>query len=184
MAIRNSEIAERLKGIRLLSDVSVAEMARELHMTEEEYMSIEKGDIQITVSNLLDACEYLNISMTELLTGEPAKLHTYSFVKKGRALAVERNAGYKYENLAYAFADRRVEPLLVLVEPHDDNDFHLNSHDGQEFHYCLEGRFSLKIGDYVLTVEPGDSVYFNSTCPHGMVALDNSPAKILVVTIK
>ena len=88
MAIRNSEIAERLKGIRLLSDVSVAEMARELHMTEEEYMSIEKGDIQITVSNLLDACEYLNISMTELLTGDPAKLHTFWFLKKGRPLGV------------------------------------------------------------------------------------------------
>ena len=184
MAIRNSEIAERLKGIRLLSDVSVAEMARELHMTEEEYMSIEKGDIQITVSNLLDACEYLNISMTELLTGEPAKLHTYSFVKKGRALAVERNAGYKYENLAYAFADRRVEPLLVLVEPHDDNDFHLNSHDGQEFQMVIEGRLLVNIDGKELTLEPGDSLYFDSSIPHGLKALDGKHVKFLTLVIQ
>ena len=78
MAIKNSEIAERLKGIRLLSDVSVAEMASQLNISESEYLAFENGDLQINVSILLDACEYLKISMTELLTGEPAKLHTYS----------------------------------------------------------------------------------------------------------
>ena len=133
---------------------------------------------------MLDACEYLKISMTELLTGEPAKLHTYSIVKKGRGLSVERNEGYKYENLAYAFADRWVEPLLVTVDYEDDKDFHLNSHDGQEFHYCLEGSFLLKIGQYTVEVDEGDSVYFNSKYTHGMKALNNKSAKILVVTIK
>ena len=75
VAIKNSEIAERLKGIRLLSDVSVAEMASQLNISESEYLAFENGDVQITVSILLDACEYLKISMTELLTGEPADVY-------------------------------------------------------------------------------------------------------------
>ena len=61
MAIRNSEIAERLKGIRLLSDVSVAEMARELHMTEEEYsvyLKAMRDFLESDIIQKLDGAEY------------------------------------------------------------------------------------------------------------------------------
>ncbi len=183
VAIKNSEIAERLRAIRLLSDVSAEEMAEVTGLSLEEYKDLENNKSLIPVSVLLDACDHLKISMTELLTGETAKLHIYAHVKNGKGLAVERTKAYKYENLAFNFADRKVEPLLVTVESNEDKDFHLNSHSGQEFHYCLEGRFILKIDKYEVTVEQGDSVYFNSLYPHGMKALDGKSAKILVVTI-
>jgi len=183
MAIKNSEIAYRLKEIRLLSDVTLHEMAQQLDVTDAEYAEIESGNVQITVSMLLDACDYLKISMTELLTGEPAKLHIYSLVKKNRALSVERTEGYTYENLAYSFSGRKIEPLLVYIEPDDANNYHFNEHDGHEFHYCLEGRYSLKIGSYTVVVEEGDSVYFDSSYEHGMIALNDKKAKLLVITI-
>lgn len=183
MAIMNSEIAQRLKGIRLLSDVSIAEMAKVTGVTEDEYLKLENNEIPLSVSILLDACAFLNISMTELLTGERARLHTYSFVKNGRGLSVERSKAYKYENLAFNFVDRKVEPLLVTVEYNESPEIHLNTHQGQEFHYCLEGSFQLQIGDHVVTVEEGDSAYFDSRQPHGMRALNGKCAKILVVTI-
>ena len=183
MAIKNSEIAQRLRAIRLLSDVETNEMAKVTDMTEEEYLRMESGDVPIPVSVLLDVCDYLKISMTELLTGDTAKLHTYSFVKKGRGLGVERTKAYKYENLAFNFVNRKVEPLLVTVDPNDDPDIHTNSHSGQEFHYCLEGSFLLQIGEHTMTVNEGDSVYFDSHYPHGMKALNGKCAKILVITI-
>ncbi len=183
VAIKNSEIAERLRAIRLLSDVSPEEMAKVTGLTTEEYLDLENDKALIPVSILLDACDYLKISMTELLTGEPAKLHIYSHVKNGRGLAVERTKAYKYENLAFNFADRKVEPLLVTVDYNENAGFNLNSHPGQEFHYCLEGSFALKIDKYEVIVNEGDSVYFNSLYPHGMKALNGKSAKILVVTI-
>lgn len=183
MAIKNSEIAQRLRAIRLLSDVSAGEMAKVTELTDEEYAKMESGETPIPVSVLLDACAFLQISMTELLTGEPAKLRTYSFVKSGRGLGVERTKAYKYENLAFNFIDRKVEPLLVTVEPNDNHEIHTNNHSGQEFHYCIEGSFLLQIGEHTLTVCEGDSVYFDSNLPHGMKALNGKCAKILVVTI-
>lgn len=183
MAIMNSEIAQRLKGIRLLSDVSVAEMAKVTGLTEEEYLSLENDESPISVSILLDACAFLNISMTELLTGERARLHTYSYVKNGRGLSVERSKAYKYENLAFNFIDRKVEPLLVTVDYTENPEIHLNTHQGQEFHYCLEGSFQLRIGNHTVVMEEGDSMYFDSRQPHGMRALNGKCAKILVVTI-
>ncbi len=183
MAIKNSEIAERLRGIRLLSDVSVYDMAKAMNITEAEYRALEDGDTMIPVSVLLEACTILNISMTELLTGEKAKLKTYSLVKKGRGVSVERNNAYKYENLAFNFSTRKVEPLMVYIEPNSNPDVSVNAHLGQEYHYCLEGSYLCKIGDKELIIEEGDSLYFDSTNPHGMKALNDKTAKILVVTI-
>lgn len=179
----NADIAQRLKGIRLLSDVSVREMAQSMGITDKEYKDYEDGNTMIPVSILLDACEILKISMTELLTGETAKLRTYAFVKKGRGVSVERSEEYKYENLAFNFVDRKVQPLLVTVDPDDSKEVHVNSHPGQEFHYCLEGSYIFRIEDKDMVVEEGDSVYFNSIYPHGMKALNEKPAKILVITI-
>ena len=183
MAIKNSEIADRLRGIRLLSDVSVYDMAKAMQITEAEYKALEDGTDMIPVSVLLEACSILNISMTELLTGEKAKLKTYSLVKKGRGVSVERNNAYKYENLAFNFSQRKVEPLMVTVEPNDDPEIHLNAHLGQEYHYCIEGSYICKISDKELVIEEGDSLYFDSTNPHGMKALNDKTAKILVITI-
>jgi len=183
VAIKNSEIAERLRGIRLLSDVSVYDMAKAMQITEAEYKALEDGTDMIPVSVLLEACSILNISMTELLTGEKAKLKTYSLVKKGRGVSVERNNAYKYENLAFNFSQRKVEPLMVTVEPNDDPEIHLNAHLGQEYHYCIEGSYICKISDKELVIEEGDSLYFDSTNPHGMKALNDKTAKILVITI-
>ena len=183
MSVKNGEIAERLKGIRLLSDISVEEMAEYLHVTPQEYIDYEEDKSMIPVSVLLDACSKMKISMTELLTGEVAKLHTYSLVKKGKGVSVERSAAYKYENLAFNFADRKVQPLYVTVEPSQSEVIPTNSHSGQEFHYCLEGSYIFKIGEHEMVVEPGDCVYFNSIFPHGMKAIGDKAANILVITI-
>ena len=71
----------------------------------------------------------------------------------------------------------------VTVEYNESPEIHLNTHQGQEFHYCLECIFQLQIGDHIVTVEPGDSAYFDSRQPHGMRALNGKCAKILVITI-
>lgn len=191
MAVQHREIAERLRAIRDLSDVSVRWLAEKVGVDEKTYASYESGDADIPVSVLYEVCSVLNISMTELLTGEPAKLTVYSHVKRGKGIDVERNAGYRYQDLAYGFAGRRVEPLLVTVDPvPDDEPLHPHAHDGHEYHYCLEGSYrvfiSVKNGEnssVELRMDEGDSLYFDPKYPHAMRALGGKPAKILVIVI-
>jgi len=120
--------------------------------------------------------------MTELLTGSKAKLTKYSLVKRDKALDVERSKEYRYKALAYGFDKRKMEPLMVYVDPRDENSpREFNSHDGNEFQYCLEGRYEAHIGGHIVVVEKGDSLYFDSKHPHFMKALDDQPAVILIV---
>lgn len=184
MSVKNIEIAQRIKEIRELSGYSLVDLAKEIEMTPEDYSGYETGIKDIPVSLLYDICNVLKISMTELLTGEKAKLHDYSVVRKDNGLDVERSVSYKYQNLAYSFYGRKVEPLMVTVDPTPENEpWHLNEHNGQEYHYCVEGRMLVRIGAHEVIINEGDSLYFNSSLPHGMKALDNKPSKLLVIVI-
>lgn len=180
----NREIGERIKGIRELCDLSITELAGKVKTTPELLAQYESGAVDIPVSILHDISTELNIGMTELLTGENAKLSVYSVVRKDKGVGVDRRAAYDYKALAYNFANRKIEPFLITIEPKpDDEPFSLNLHGGHEFHYCLEGSFKIKIDKHEIIINEGDAIYFDSTYPHGMKSLDGKPAKELVIII-
>lgn len=184
MSIHNQEIAERLRTIRELSDMSTAELAGKMGMDVAEYERYESGDEQIPISALYDVSNTLGVSITELITGEPAKLHTFSVTRAGRGVNVERSQAYKYADLASNFIGRKVSPFLVTIAPSpDDEPYHLNVHSGQEYHYCLEGQFKLYLAGQEVVIGEGDSIYFDSGNPHGMKAIGDKPARALVVVI-
>ena len=185
MSDRVREIAERLKTMREIAGLSVEELGERLTITTEAYAEMEAGEVDIPISVLCDAADIFGISVTELLTGDRAKLKMYSVVRKGRGIGVERTAGYSYSALAHGFADRKVEPLLVTIEPKSETaELHMNTHSGHEYHYCLEGEMRLYIGGHELTIREGDSVYFDSKYPHAMRALSDKPVKLIVIVIK
>jgi len=184
MSVHNVEIAERMRTIRELADMSVEELAQQIGMDSEEYRAYESGNVDIPISVLYDISNNMQISITELITGEQARMRTFSVVRKGKGIRVERSIAYKYEDLAYNFKDRRVSPFLVTIAPSDENEpFHLNIHTGHEYHYCLEGSFQIKIDNTVTVINEGDSLYFDSGHPHGMKAIGGKNAVVLVVVI-
>jgi len=178
------DIAKRLAALRELAGVSVEELCGSLSISRAEYERLESGETDIPVSVLWEAARFFGVDITELLTGNPAKLHTYSVTRKDRG-GVEHTAGYDYKALAQGFAGRVVEPLLVTV-PFEEDDMlpvHLHIHRGHEFHYCLSGHYTFHIGENETDIHEGDSLYFLSSKPHGMRAVGGEPALLLVVVI-
>lgn len=175
-------IAQRLKELREIEGISTQTFSKELNVDIQTYLDYEKGDDDIPVSFLCDAASKLKVDLTTLLTGQEPKLHMFSLVKNGEGLDVERSKQYKYKNLAYNFLNKKAEPLLVTVDPlPDDAPINLNSHPGQEMDYVLEGTIIVKIGENTLTLNEGDTLYYDSTYPHGMKAVGDKPAKFLAI---
>ena len=176
----NREIGERLRGLRELSGADTAAFAGAAGITEEELAAYEAGARDIPVSVLHNVSQAYGVSTTELMTGEAAKLRQYCLVRRGKGVAVERREAYGYRSMGYNFEGRQMDPYMITIPP-EEGDFHLNTHTGQEFHYCLEGSFIIQIGDHRITLGEGDSVYFDSAYPHGMKALGGKPAVSLVI---
>ena len=93
---------------------------------------------------------------------------------------VNRNPEYHFEDLAFRYANKVMQPLLVTLEPSDDV-AKLITHPGQEFNLVLEGTVIVTLGDKEFTMTAGDSIYFNPTIPHGQRCGGEEKARFLTV---
>ena len=80
---------------------------------------------------------------------------------------VDRLADYHFESLAYGFANRKADPFLVTINPGQIPVIHPTTHPGQEFNYVIEGSVRVQIGNSSVVLNEGDSIYFDSSLPHG-----------------
>ncbi|GAB1358500.1 cupin domain-containing protein [Porphyromonadaceae bacterium] len=178
------QIAARLVGMRDALDLTTADVAQACGITEAEYVELESGNKDIPVSILHNISQAYKMELSTLMFGDEPRMTSYFLTRKGKGSAVERSKTYKYQSLAVGFSNRKADPFIVTVEPKPENTpFHLNSHSGQEFNMILSGRMELHINGKNLILEEGDSIYFDSTLPHGMRALDNNPVSFLAIII-
>ena len=178
------KVAFRIRELREIEGFTTHEMAARFGIPHETYLEYESGTSDMPISFLSDAAAHFNIQVYELLSGNNPKLRTYQVVRSGKGLDIERSKQYNYQQLAYNFAGNKVLPLLVTVDPRKgDEKPETNIHRGQEFDYCLEGTILITIGGKEEILEAGDSVYYDSSYPHGMIALGDTPAKILTLVI-
>lgn len=177
------QIAQRIKALRELSDMSVETMSKELGVEASKYIEYESGEVDIPVSFLYAMAGKFNVELTALLTGEEPKLQRFSVVRKGKGLSIDRRKEYKYQDLAYNFMHKKSEVFLVTVDPEKENknDIHKYSHSGQEFNYILEGQMKFFFQDKEVILNPGDSVYFDSGYEHAMLALGDKTLKFVAV---
>lgn len=180
-------IADRLHALREDLGYTLETMALATDCTVEEYTKIEAGVADIGFSFLFKAAQFLDVDLTVLLTGEPARLSGYSIVRKGEGLPIDRRRGFSYRNLAYRFKDRKLEPFLVTA-PYETGaeagQIHLNTHIGQEMDLVLSGSLRIQIDKHMEVLNEGDSIIYDSGVPHGMVAIDGMPCQFLAIVMK
>lgn len=176
------QIAERLTGLRDALEIPAEEMATVCNLSTEDYLLLESGTKDISVSILHRISQKCGVELTTLMFGDEPKMSSYFVTRKGKGITVERVKAYKYQSLGAGFVNRKADPFIVTVHPKpEDEPVFLNAHPGQEFNMVLDGRIFFQIGEKQLTLEAGDSIYFNSALPHGMKALDDKEVRFLVV---
>ena len=179
------QIGERLRGLREVLDIPASEVAEVIGISTEKYEAIERGEADITISNLMKIAHKYGISAEELMFAETAHMKSYFVVRKGQGMSVERTKVYKYQSLASGFVNHKADVFIVTVEPKEGaRTIYKNTHAGQEFNLVLEGKMELFIGGKTIVLEEGDSIYFDSSKPHGMLAVGDKAVKILAFTVE
>lgn len=174
------EIAMRIACLREDCGYTQDALADELGIDRDVYRSYEESGDDIPISTIFQIANKFDVEFTELLTGNAAKLDTYHMVKSGQGKSVRRYEGYNYQDLAFRYTHKIMQPLLVTLEPSDEPAA-LVSHVGQEFNFCVEGTVIVTFDDRELVLEPGDSVYFNPTHPHGQRCGGDTTAKFVTI---
>jgi len=177
----NKDIGNRMKELRELSDISIQDFAQELNIDREMYEKYENGEIDIPASLLYEVANRFNVDLGLILTGEESRMSIFDVTRANKGISVERRKEYNHENLCSKFIHKKAETFLVTVDPEKNPIPSLNSHPGQEFNYVLEGTLKIYIHNNEIVLNKGDSIFFDSSHRHAMVALNDKPAKFLAV---
>jgi acetyl-CoA synthetase len=191
MATQNSqsqlmEIALRIRELREIFGYSCKEMAEMTETTEAEYRQYESGSVDFPFTFTYKCAQAFGVQMTELLEGHSAKLRSYTVTRKGSGQDTAKEEGIKIVNLAPNFADKIGEPYYVKYDysaKQQNMPIHTTTHAGQEFDYIISGSLLVQVGDNREVLHEGDSILYNSSTPHGMIAVDGKDCEFLAIIL-
>ncbi len=111
------QIAERLRGLRDVLELTADDIARDCDISAEEYRLAETGEFDISVSMLQKIARHYGISLDALMFGQEPKMNSYFLTRAEKGTSIERTKAYKYQSLAAGFISRTADPFIVTVEP-------------------------------------------------------------------
>ncbi len=180
------EVAFRIKEMREIAGYSEAEMAEKTDVSVQEYRCYEAGTVDFPFTFIHKCAKAFNIGITDILEGQSANLSSYTVTRKGNGKRTSKEEGIEIINLAPLFRDKLAEPYLARYEykPElQDKPIHTITHGGQEFDIVLSGKLKVRIGNHTEILGEGDSIYYKSSTPHGMIAVDGEDCTFLAVVM-
>ncbi|MBR2338484.1 MAG: AMP-binding protein [Clostridia bacterium] len=180
------EVARRIREMREICGFTEEEMARKTEVSVNEYCQYETGVLDLPFSFIHKCALAFDLELTDLLEGRSAQLSSYTVTRKGQGQATAKEDGIEIQNLAPLFRKKLAEPYWVRYEydPSQQNKpIHLATHSGQEFDLVISGKLKVQVGDHVEVLGEGDSIYYNSSTPHGMIAVDGQDCVFCAVVL-
>ncbi len=180
------EVAERIREMREIDGVSPEQMAQKTGVTLNEYLDYESGKRDFPFSFIHKCALAFGIGITDLLEGQSAHLSSYTVTRKGQGQQTAKENGIEIKSLAPLFRKKIAEPYWVKYdydEKLQNAPIQLATHSGQEFDLIMSGRLKVQVGDHVEYLSEGDSIYYNSSTPHGMIAVDGTDCLFVAVVL-
>ena len=169
------EIAGRIRELREIEGLNAADMAKKTAVSEEEYLACENGRSDLNFAFIYRCALAFGVDVTDIIEGQSPNLKSYTVTRRGEGQRIEKAHGMTYYNLAASFKNRIAEPLYVksvFSEEAQHRDIELTTHTGQECDLIIEGKLKVQVGEHKEVLGPGDSIYYDSSTPHGMIAVD------------
>ena len=173
--LKIQEMAGRIRELREIENLTTAEMAQKTDVTEQEYIACEQGRSDLNFAFIYRCALAFNVDVTDIIEGYSPTLKSYTVTRKGQGQKIEQAHGMTYFSLASAFKNRIAEPLYVhsvYSEEAQHRDIELTTHEGQECDLVVEGHLKVQVGEHKEVLGPGDSIYYDSSTPHGMIAVN------------
>jgi len=185
--VKELQIGRKVRRLRQEQRLTLQQLADGTGLSKPLLSQIENDQVIPPLATLLRIAKALRVNLHHFFQ-EEGDSEKCILVRAGeRKPQPRRNAGdpaappYTYHSLAAGKRLRNMEPFLVEFDACNWQEEMLVSHQGEEFLFLLEGELELHYGDQVMTMHPGDSVYYDSTEPHGYVAVGSGRPRAVAV---
>ncbi len=180
------EVAARIKELRQIDGISIETMAKLTGVSREEYAACEAGEHDLSFAFIYKCALAFKVGVTDIIEGVSSNLRSHTVTRKGEGQKIDQAHGMIYYNLASAFKNRVSEPLYVNCiydENAERRDIELTSHEGQEFDIVISGSLKVQIGSHTEILNAGDTIYYDSTTPHGMIAVGGQNCEFYAIVL-
>lgn len=173
-----------IRELRQRDGLTLAQVSEQASLSSSMLSKIENGQTCAGTDTLARIARALGVSMGMLFSKYDATGTSAQHVKKGHGMEVVRRgtkSGHTYHLLAYDQGPVKLfEPFLITMDD-DSERYPTFQHPGTEFLYMLEGKLEYRCAQQLYLLEPGDSLSFPGTVPHGPERLARCPIKFLSV---
>lgn len=180
------EMAKRIKTLREIEGASIEEMAARVGVSTEEYAACETGESDLNFAFIYRCALAFGVDVTDIIQGSSPTLTSYDLTRAGQGQKIQKAHGMTYYNMAAAYKNRIAEPLYVRAafsEELQHTDIALTTHKGQECDLVISGRLKVQIGAHSEVLSPGDCIYYDSSTPHGMIAVGGNDCEFYAIVL-
>ena len=184
--LKIQEMAQRIRELREITRFTPEEMAKKTDVTVEEYLACERGEIDLNFAFIYRCAQAFGVDVTDIIEGISPTLKSYVVTRNGAGQQIDHAHGMVYYNLAASFLNRIAEPLYVCSEFSEEaqrREIELTTHAGQECDIVIKGSLMVQVGNHREVLGPGDSIYYDSGTPHGMIAVNGENCEFYAIVL-
>ncbi len=176
------DVALRIREMREIVGFSIPEMAEKTEITISRYEEYESGSVDLPFTFMHKCAKIFGLELSELLEGRSAKLTGYTVTRKGKGMVTASEEGITIQDMAAMFRQKLATPYWVTYQYSQElqsRPIHTTTHDGQEFDLVIKGAMRIRVGEHEEVLREGDSIFYKSSTPHGMIAIDGQDCVFL-----
>ncbi|KAA9393928.1 helix-turn-helix transcriptional regulator [Kocuria coralli] len=171
-------IGPRLRNLRRRNHMTIDQLGAAAGLSKGFVSRVERDLTSPSVDALVRLCRVLRVEVGELFAPESP----IEVVRLARAPEVDLGGHGIREHLVTPAGQRELQILRAVVEPGGHSENELYSMDCRhEALHVISGRFVITTPDLRLELEPGDTVSFPGSEPHGWENPGDDEAVVLWV---
>ena len=181
------KLGEKVRVLRQEQRLTLQALADMTGLSKPLLSQIENDQVTPPIATLLKIAKGLKVGIHYFFE-EAGDRQKFVLTRGEPSIGTQRRPGrdagaqgYMYKPLAPGMRQKKVEPFLVEFEQRAWDNSLTYSHEGVEFLYLLDGELEFHYADEVMRLYPGDSIYYESSEPHGFVSVGEIRARAVAV---
>ncbi|MDX2267365.1 MAG: XRE family transcriptional regulator [Bryobacter sp.] len=180
------DIGNKLRQLRLQKKIALVDLGKHTGLSASMISQLENGKLVPTLPTLARIAMVFDVGL-DYFFSDKRRRRLFSVVRSNERMRFPERSdspspGYYFECLAFSAQDKSLQAYLAEFPPLDKDSASEHVHEGAEFFHVLEGRVAIMYQDEEHIMETGDSVYFDSSCPHSYRGVADQTSKAIVIT--
>jgi transcriptional regulator with XRE-family HTH domain len=164
----NNIVGLSIRRIRISQKKTIQDLADQSDLSKSMISKIENNKALPSIAAIVKIATALRIKVGNLMEADATTNTEFTIEKEVNSNLKKTSKGYNIFPFAQKVHHKKMQPFIFTAVKGEVKR-HSLMHDGEEFIYVLEGSLKIMVGRVEYLLHNGDSLYFNSLEPHGII---------------